>query len=52
MKEPDYMKKVQQMKDQFPRGVVTDVHVYHDDDCPIFRGFPCNCDPDIRVEPK
>ena len=32
-------------------GEVTHVHAYHDDDCRIFQGEPCNCEPDIRVEP-
>lgn len=30
------------------------IDTYHDGDCGIFRGKPCDCDPDIiqRAEPK
>jgi hypothetical protein len=28
------------------------IHVQHDDDCQIFTGGPCTCDPDIYYEVK
>jgi hypothetical protein len=32
-------------------GEAQNVEVAHDDDCAIFRGGYCGCDPDIRVRP-
>jgi len=30
-------------------GAVQVVHILHDDDCRIFSGRPCTCDPDVRI---
>ena len=31
------------------RGKVSDISVQHDDWCAIYKGRPCNCDPDITM---
>lgn len=33
-----------------PRGEVSVVHFYHDDDCKIYRGEACSCEPDVVFE--
>jgi len=50
-KTPNYMKKIlKKLKDrQLPVGV-TDVLVRHDDWCDIYKGLPCNCDPEIEMK--
>lgn len=30
-----------------PLGELTRASIYHDDDCAVFEGGYCNCDPDI-----
>ncbi len=32
-------------------GSVTEVQVLHDDDCPVFRGRRCDCNPEVRIAP-
>lgn len=51
MEVPNYLAKVlgAYRRGAFRPGRVTIVHVYHDDWCAIFRGGPCNCDPEIRL---
>ena len=31
-------------------GSVQSIEVAHDDDCPIFNGGLCQCDPDIKLK--
>ncbi len=33
-------------------GQVTHLDIYHDDNCAIFRGGPCDCDPAIFQRPE
>jgi hypothetical protein len=35
----------------FPAGRITDVDIYHDDWCGIYRGGYCDCDPEIQLRP-
>ncbi len=35
----------------FKPGSVTIAEVLHDDTCRYWRGWPCNCDPDINLKP-
>ena len=30
---------------------VYDVIVYHDDWCAAFQGYPCNCNPEVKITP-
>ena len=32
-------------------GKVQEVDIYHDDWCGVYRGQPCNCNPEIKVRP-
>jgi hypothetical protein len=34
---------------QIPTKSLTEVDIYHDDWCAIYRGGYCNCDPHIRL---
>jgi len=43
----NYLKKLILM-DYIPGGYIA--HIWHDDNCQIFRGGRCNCDPDITLE--
>lgn len=35
---------------KLPRGL-HHVDIAHDEWCAIFRGMPCNCDPDVAIRP-
>lgn len=48
----NYMKKVLWLTATLPPGSIADIHISHDDWCGTFRGRRCNCDPDIRIEPR
>jgi len=48
----NYLVKIYQMWEsgEFPRAAgFHQISIYHDDDCSIFEGKHCNCDPDIRL---
>ena len=49
----NYYKKLIKLLDEgkMPRGCLSQVDVYHDDWCRIYRGGYCNCEPDIIVWP-
>ena len=32
-----------------PRGRITDVDIYHDGWCHIYRGGYCNCEPEVKL---
>jgi hypothetical protein len=44
---PNYAPKLLQAASQPPKGVYF-ADIYHDDWCAIFRGQPCNCEPELR----
>lgn len=53
IRESNYIRKIKHMfaLGQLPIGVgVADLYVYHDDDCKIFSGGLCDCDPDIKLK--
>lgn len=49
--EPKYLAKLdafnRENAHRFARGEVARVGVYHDDDCSIFEGGACDCDPEV-----
>lgn len=52
---PNYIKQIlaaYQSEPSIKTPGVKMVHVYHDDDCGIFKGKPCDCNPDVVVETK
>lgn len=49
---PGYVAKLLDLgsdKTTFPPGTVSEVAVMHDDDCEIWDGKACNCEPDFRI---
>jgi len=50
-KKPNYLKKIlKRLQNAQPVVGVFPVEVRHDDWCDIFKGKPCNCDPDVIME--
>ena len=55
MKEHEYLKKVEELRSHLMPGTFAEAVVVHEDDCPFFRGFACNCNAEVklvRVIPK
>jgi len=52
-KEPAYVRELVELYRQgkLPAGRLADVDVYHDDDCAIWTGGTCNCEPEVKVRP-
>ena len=50
-KKPKYLKKILQRisSKQLVPGTISMIRVYHDDWCAIYKGNPCNCNPDIDM---
>jgi hypothetical protein len=50
-KPGNYFEKVQEAIQSNPPkpGTINHVSIAHDDGCGIFRGKPCDCDPDIEL---
>jgi hypothetical protein len=45
----DYVRHLPEVGPELPdKPGVRHVVLYHDDDCRIFEGQACNCEPDIR----
>ena len=53
---PSYLRQVLEHAKDVRPGEVVQVEVRHDDDCGIFEGRPCDCEPEVesgeRVERK
>jgi hypothetical protein len=51
--EPNYLpcldELVKRHGDQLGRGELNHVAVYHDDDCSIWEGGACDCDPAVKL---
>ena len=49
----NYYKKLMKLVAQgrVPRGRLSDVDIYHDSWCRIYRGGYCNCDPEVKLRP-
>ena len=45
---PRYVEGLVEHLEGAPMGTVLHVEIRHDDNCRIFRGRPCNCDPEIE----
>ena len=45
------MESIPGLRDMLSPGSLTLVQVLHDDDCGIFSGQSCDCDPDLVVHP-
>ena len=50
----NYYKKLMQLYGQgkIPTTSLTEVDIYHDDWCKVYKGGYCNCDPDIKLRPQ
>jgi hypothetical protein len=35
-----------------PAASLTEVDIFHDDWCAVYKGGYCNCDPDVRLRPE
>ena len=54
MPQNNYMKKIAMMQEagQLGKpGALEEVTIMHDEECPIFSGGFCSCNPDITVKP-
>jgi hypothetical protein len=49
----NYYKKLMALVAQaeVARGRLSDVDIYHDAWCHIYRGGYCNCDPEVKLRP-
>jgi hypothetical protein len=49
----NYYRKVMKLYEQakVPPGRVTEVDIYHDGWCRIYRGGYCDCDPEVELRP-
>lgn len=47
----NYVDKLLKEAGKNPKKGVQHVNVYHDDWCDIYKGKPCNCNPEIKVTP-
>ena len=49
----NYYQKLIQLYEEgkAPPGRITDMDVYHDDWCHIYRSAYCNCDPEVKLRP-
>lgn len=47
----NYYRKLLELYEEgkVPSKSVTDVDIYHDDWCAIYRGGYCNCEPEIKL---
>ena len=45
-----YLGEVLKRCQMMPGGNVASVHVYHDDDCGIWRGLFCDCAPTVQIK--
>ena len=45
---PRYLGALLKIGKAAPMGSIIHVEIRHDDDCRIFRGRPCNCEPEIE----
>lgn len=47
---PNYIRKLQKLQRQglLPKEGLAEVAILHDDWCAIYKGQPCNCEPDIN----
>ena len=54
MTEPNYLEKLRRLiaEGKILAGEITNVVVAHDAWCSIYRGEPCDCDPDIHLMPQ
>jgi len=54
-RKSNYVKKVNNLS-RLPGilkpGTVTNVHIFHDDNCSFWETGLCNCNPDIKIEGK
>ncbi len=51
MPEHNYIRKVIEFADrnQIPKDRLSEIGIYHDNNCGIFIGLHCDCDPDVRL---
>ncbi len=47
MKRPNYYPALEVIAEQLRPGDVVEVNVEHDEDCGIFAGDPCDCEPAV-----
>ena len=49
----NYFPKVMELieRGEVPPARVSEVDIYHDDWCRIYRGGYCNCDPEVKLRP-
>jgi hypothetical protein len=49
----NYYEKLMRLieRSELPPGRITEVNVYHDDWCRVYRGGYCDCDPEVELRP-
>ena len=52
MAEHNYLTKIKKLyaEGKIPSASLSNVDIYHDDWCAIYRGGLCDCDPDVVVK--